>query len=90
MITTTSVPDATVGSAYPASALQASGATKPVKWRLVGGALPRGLHVAANGLLKGKANKHDSPGTYSFTVEAYTHHPVLTSLQTTLTLTLLS
>lgn len=74
MVTTTSVPAATVGVKYTAFQLQASGASTRVKWKLTGGAIPLGLHLRSNGRLQGRPNKHDVAGTYAFTVEASTHH----------------
>ena len=43
LITTTSLPDGTVGRAYPATQLQASGGLAPYRWTLTSGSLPPGL-----------------------------------------------
>jgi DNA-binding beta-propeller fold protein YncE len=89
-VTTASVPSATTGVRYPVFPLQASGAPAPYKWKLTGGALPSGLHLKSTGVLSGKPNKHDAAGTFTFTVDASTHHhPIQTSPPVTLTLILL-
>src|SRR3989449_659255 len=51
-ITTTSLPAARVGTAYPA-ALTATGGKQPYRWTLAAGALPGGLSLASNGLISG-------------------------------------
>jgi DNA-binding beta-propeller fold protein YncE len=90
VVMTTSVPGATAGVKFAAFVLQASGASAPYKWTLAGGALPRGLHLRSNGTLSGKPSRGDAGGTYTFTVEASSHHrhPLLTTPTETLTLTL--
>jgi DNA-binding beta-propeller fold protein YncE len=92
VVTTTSVPNATAGVRYTAFQLQASGAPTPYKWKLTGGALPRGLHLQSKGVLAGKPIRHDAAGTYTFMVEAVSHHrhPLQTTPPETLTLTLQS
>ncbi|HEX3843826.1 MAG TPA: putative Ig domain-containing protein [Steroidobacteraceae bacterium] len=53
-ITTTSLPEGTVGNAYAAT-LAASGGTSPYKWSLSNGSLPSGLSLsAATGAITGK------------------------------------
>lgn len=52
-ITTTSLPDATIGKAYSAT-LQASGGTAPYTWSIVTGTLPAGLTLdATTGVISG-------------------------------------
>ena len=52
-ITTTSLPNGTVGTAYSAT-LAASGGTTPYSWSIISGALPAGLSLAAStGVLSG-------------------------------------
>ena len=56
--------------------LAATGGTAPYKWKLTGGALPKGLKVHPTGLVSGtpKTGKHaDAAGHYSFTVTVSTH-----------------
>jgi hypothetical protein len=77
-ITTTesAFPSATDGVSYSPVQLAATGGTTPYKWKLTGGALPKGLKVHPTGLLSGtpKSGKHaDAATTYSFTVTASTH-----------------
>ena len=65
-VTTPSLPDANLGQAYTAPALQASGDTVN-SWTLAGGALPAGLTLAANGVISGTPTQS---GTFSFNVQA--------------------
>ena len=80
-VTTTSLPDATIGSAYGPVQLTAGplGASTPpdvttVKWKkgvvTVGKALPKGLHLSPTGVLSGTPSAKLAPGTYSVTVKA--------------------
>ena len=64
-ITTTSLPDGTVGAAYSA-ALTATGGAAPYTWSLASGSLPSGLTVNPNGTVSGTVG--GSPGSYTFTV----------------------
>jgi hypothetical protein len=65
-ITTTSLPNGSVGSAYNA-ALVASGGTSPYKWRLASGTLPAGIALSTSGTLSGTPT---TAGTYALTVAA--------------------
>jgi len=65
-VTTPSLPDANLGQAYTAPALQASGDTV-TSWTLAGGALPAGLTLAANGVISGTPTQS---GSFSFSVQA--------------------
>jgi len=89
-ITTTSVPDATVGETY-SDLLQATGGATPYKWKRSSGSLPKGLKLHSNGTLSGTPKAKDVPGTFTFTAEATTHKskgdPKVTATQS-LTLTL--
>jgi hypothetical protein len=66
-ITTTSLPNGTVGSAYSQSVI-ASGGTPPYAWSLVQGqgTLPPGLSLSAAGAITGAPT---TAGTYNFTVK---------------------
>ncbi|HXM93470.1 MAG TPA: putative Ig domain-containing protein [Candidatus Dormibacteraeota bacterium] len=68
VITTTTLPNGTVGSAY-SSTLQSSGGTTPVTWSIVtGGTLPAGLSLnASTGAITGTPT---ATGTSSFTAKA--------------------
>ena len=74
--------------------LGASGGATPYKWKLAPGSPkpPRGLRLKADGLLTGNPKKQDTPGDYTFTVQATTHrtrgNPRVTATKT-LTLHLL-
>ncbi|HXE76448.1 MAG TPA: putative Ig domain-containing protein [Candidatus Xenobia bacterium] len=60
------LPSARLDTAYQAS-LQASGGTKPLRWFLVGGALPPGLFLdSSTGQISGLPRK---AGRYTFTLE---------------------
>jgi len=63
-ITTTSVPDGQVGSAY-STALGASGGTTPYTWSISSGALPGGLSLGqSNGVISGTPT---TSGQFTFT-----------------------
>ena len=64
-ITTASLPDGTVSSAYSA-AFSASGGTAPYSWGIASGALPAGISLSASGSLSGTPT---AAGTYSFTAQ---------------------
>ena len=54
-ITTTSLPNGTLGAPYPATTLQAKGGVLPYSWSLAAGSgpLPAGLMLALNGTISG-------------------------------------
>ena len=66
VITTTSLPSATVGTAYSAT-LAASGGTAPYSWAVTSGALPSGLTLSLSGGITGTPS---AAGTASFGVQA--------------------
>ena len=66
LVTTTSLPGATSGTAYSAT-IQASGGTTPYSWSVSAGALPAGLNLGAStGVISGTPT---TAGTASFTVQ---------------------
>ncbi|MDQ2728045.1 MAG: hypothetical protein M3Y91_09340 [Actinomycetota bacterium] len=53
-VTTTSLPEGTVGQAYPPTTLAATGGTAPYTWSVAGGsALPPGLTLSDTGVISG-------------------------------------
>jgi hypothetical protein len=64
-ITTSSLPDGTLGAAYPTATISASGGATPYAWAVTGGALPDGLSLSAGGQITGTPTV---PGPFSFTV----------------------
>lgn len=64
-ITTTTLPDATFGTAY-SQTLAASGGTPPYSWSISAGALPTGMTLSAAGVLSGAPLV--SGGPFNFTV----------------------
>jgi hypothetical protein len=63
-ITTTTLPAATVGTAY-SQTLAATGGTTPYTWSLAAGTLPPGLSLSGGGVLNGTPT---TAGSFSFTV----------------------
>jgi len=66
-VTTTSLPDGTVGAAYNAT-LTANGGSPPYTWAVTTGSLPAGLSLAANGAITGTPT--GPRGVSTFTVTA--------------------
>ncbi len=93
-ITTTSLPDATVGTAYN-TLLQAADGVPPYTFKRTSGSLPAGIKLASDGTISGTPKARDVPGSYTVVVEArdsrpgYAGGPVVTPT-VTLTLTLSS
>jgi hypothetical protein len=71
VITTRNLPDGTVGKAYPATQLQASGGLMPYRWTIASGVLPPGLLLSGTGTISGtpKPSGTQPIKTYSFTVK---------------------
>jgi len=65
-VSPTTLPAATVGSAY-SQTISASGGTAPYSFAITAGSLPAGLSLASNGNLTGTAT---AGGTFNFTVTA--------------------
>ncbi len=66
-VTTTTLPDATVGASY-SEQLAASGGVAPYKWKAKG-ALPEGLTLSKAGLLSGTVAASVTPATYPIKVK---------------------
>ena len=66
IITTSSLPAATVGVAYSAT-LTATGGIPPYTWSVIAGALPTGLSLSGTGNITGTPS---ATGTFNFTVQA--------------------
>lgn len=66
-ITTTSLPDGVLDSAY-SEQLAATGGDTPITWTLVSGTLPPGLSISSSGLISGTCGSTEA--TYNFTVQA--------------------
>jgi Bacterial Ig-like domain (group 3) len=89
-VTTTSLPNVTLGVPY-SDQLEAVGGVTPFKWTKVSGKLPVGLKLSSTGLLSGKvALKKYAPGTsFPFVVKVTdstkkTHQTVTASLALTI------
>jgi YVTN family beta-propeller protein len=65
VVTTTTLPGATVGSPY-SKTLQATGGTPSYSWTLATGSLPPGLGLSLSGVISGTPT---TAGTYTFTVK---------------------
>jgi uncharacterized protein YjdB len=73
VITTTSLPNGTIGTAYAAT-LAASGGIAPYSWAVVGGSLPAGLTlIGGTGAINGTPS---AGGSYNFTAAAADSSPV--------------
>ncbi len=58
---------ATVGTAYPATSLQASNGTGPYTWTVSSGLLPPGINLSSDGVLSGTPS---AAGTFPITFDA--------------------
>lgn len=65
VITTSSLPNGTIGSAY-SSSLSASGGTAPYTWSILSGSLPNGLNLISMGSIQGTPT---TAGTFNFTIQ---------------------
>lgn len=68
-VTTTSLPEVTLGSTY-SEQLTAVGGVTPYKWKVSAGSLPKGLRLNTKGLLSGtvKAKTYPHGGSFPVTV----------------------
>ena len=66
-ISTSSLPESTVGTAYSAT-FQATGGTSPYTWSIISGSLPSGLSLNPNGQISGSPS---TQGTSSFSVQVH-------------------
>ena len=66
MITTTTLPNATLNTAY-SQTLTATGGVSPYNWTLASGTLPTGLAISSGGVISGTPT---ASGSFSFTVQA--------------------
>ncbi len=88
VITTTSLPDATRGTAYDGTgfSFQATGGEAPYTWKKTA-ALPKGLVLSSAGVLSGTPSTTLTPGPYSIGVEVTTKDgKTKVTVSTTLTL----
>lgn len=69
-ITTSSLPGASIGSAYSAT-LNATGGSPPYVWTLYLGVLPPGLTLSTSGVISGTPT---TAGTYNFTILVTDHN----------------
>ncbi|MGD0537589.1 MAG: putative Ig domain-containing protein [Verrucomicrobiota bacterium] len=85
-ITTSWLPDGTVGTSYSQS-LQATGGHPPYQWGWPAqpGNIPPGLNLSSDGTLSGNPS---NVGTFTFTVQAYDNFSSADSTTQTLTLTI--
>ncbi|MBV8818497.1 MAG: putative Ig domain-containing protein, partial [Acidobacteriaceae bacterium] len=65
-VSTTTLPNGVVGTAYPATGLTASGGTSPYSWQITSGSLPPGLSLGSGAVIQGTPT---TAGTYTFTAK---------------------
>jgi hypothetical protein len=87
-VTTETLPELTPGVRYEKE-LEAVGGTRPYRWKVTSGRLPKGLRLSAAGLLQGTVKPRNVAGgtQYHFTVTV-TDHSRPTHQQTTARFTL--
>ncbi len=84
-ITTSSLPGGTTGSAYPSTALQASGGVSPYAWSLSSGTMPAGLSLTAGGAISGTPTMAGSyPLTFTVTDSSSTPQTAKAALTLTI------
>lgn len=88
-ITTTSLPQGTIGVTYPSTTLTYSGGNPPVTWSLAAGSsLPSGLTLSSAGVISGTPN--GTAGTSTFTVQATDSTPATVTQQLSITVVALA
>lgn len=85
-ITTTTLPNATSGSAYQQTLALTSGLS-PFTWSVIGGSLPSGLSLSTSGTISGTPTL---PGTYNFAVQVSDGESPVAAANAALTLTVVS
>jgi hypothetical protein len=88
-ITTTTLPQGTIGVTYTSTALTYSGGNPPVTWSLAtGSSLPAGLTLSSAGVISGKPT--GPAGTATFTVQATDSTPATVTQQLSITVVALA
>ena len=77
-ITTVSLPDGTVGTAYPTTTLAATDCTSTCSWSITSGTLPTGLTLTSAGVLSGTPTL---AGAFTITIRAIASTTQLTDSQ---------
>ena len=67
VITTSSLPNANLGTAYDET-LRVSGGVAPIQWSLAAGSLPRGLTLSGSGVITGRPLGPSGTSSFSVTV----------------------
>jgi hypothetical protein len=81
-ITTTSLPDSTVGANYT-QALTATGGSPPLSWSVATGSLPAGLALDSGGAIRGVPK---AAGSFGFTLQVADNLRLSTSMSYTVTI----
>ena len=71
-VTTNTLPSATPRLRY-SFPLHAINGVAPLRWKIISGALPRGLHLSVTGLVRGTPSSRDIPGNFTFTLQVRDH-----------------
>jgi len=82
-ITTSSLPNGTVGTAY-SQTLAATGGTSPYTWKITSGSLPTGLSLSSSGVISGTPTTAGGPTSVTFQVTDNTGTTATSSLSITI------